>query len=89
MNETTFPVALATALTLPKALGFPVIQSPSEAIINRVSLGARVVLQVEATSIISPTLSYQWRFGAAEIPSATNALLDLDAFSPIRRGLTS
>ena len=82
-----FYVALALALAVPMALGLPVIQSPSEASTNRVSLGARVVLQVAATSIISPTLSYQWRFGTEVIPSATNAVLVLDGIRTNQTGI--
>ena len=76
MNQ-LFSVALAAVLS-PVVVGLPVIQSPSDVSTNRVSLGARVVLQVEATSIISPKLSYQWRFGAEDIPVATNAVLVLE-----------
>ncbi|MDB6037239.1 MAG: hypothetical protein JWM99_1080, partial [Verrucomicrobiales bacterium] len=71
-------IALAAILAGPVVIGLPVIQSPHEATTNRVSLGARVVFRVEATSTTWPKLSYQWRFGAGDIPGATNAVLILE-----------
>src|SRR4029450_5695251 len=70
----------------PMTFGLPVIQSPSETSTNRVSLGARG-LRVEATSTISPTVSYQWRFGTEEIPGATEAELVLDGVRANHAGL--
>jgi hypothetical protein len=73
-----FSVGLAVMLGTQIAICLPVIQSPSGSRTNRVSLGARVVLKVEAASAISPALSYQWRFGLDDIPGATNAVLTLE-----------
>ena len=69
-----FAVALALVLAGRVAISLPLIQSPTELTTNRVSLGARVALRVEATIAISRTLSYQWRFGTGDIPGATNAV---------------
>jgi hypothetical protein len=79
-------LGLALIPAAPVIMALPVLQSPIEPSTHRVSLGARVSFRVEATSAISPTLSYQWRFGSGDIPDATNAVLILDGIRTNQAG---
>src|SRR5258708_10883645 len=65
----------ATAFGL-MTFGSPVITSPHSATTNRVSLGSRLVLTVDAASTVS-ALSYQWRLCSEERVGATNSTWDI------------
>src|SRR3954469_19884186 len=57
--------------------GSPLIVSPQQATTNRVSLGSRLVLRVDATSPYSEIL-YQWVLRTIDVPAGTNASLSID-----------
>src|ERR1700732_5025748 len=65
-------------LTGTVSFGLPVIISPIQGTTNRVSLGSRLVLSVQALSAVS-AVTYQWRFGSTNIAEATNSTLVLDS----------
>ena len=66
--------AANTVASVTIASALPMISFPSNATTNRVSLGSIVTLAAEATSAVS-SVSFQWRFGATNLPGASNATL--------------
>ncbi|MDB6033338.1 MAG: hypothetical protein JWM16_3676 [Verrucomicrobiales bacterium] len=68
------------------ASGAPVLVSPQGPTTNRVSLGSKVVLTVEATSPSSEIL-YQWALGTNDLLAATNATLSIDKVTTNQTGV--
>ena len=79
---------ITTVFTASVALATPAILSPSSPTTNRVSLGGRLMLSVEATSSVS-AVSYQWRFGSTNIVDATNSIFILNSIQTNQVGVYS
>jgi hypothetical protein len=68
------------------AYGLPGVLSPLSVTTNRVSLGSRLILSVQATSSVS-ALSYQWMLGSNDLVDATHSILVLNSVGPTQAGI--